>query len=278
MGDFSQGSEVGTVTTYGAVTSGASTGTSVSDAAANVKGSWVELSSSTSEEMSSVAVVVPRTFNTGGTTKYALDIGIGAASSEVVIIPDLIFSNTQTTREPGWCWRFPITIPKGTRVAARLQSPVSGVRSVAVMLLGTTSSFARAENPYRVLAEGFTAASTSGTQVDSGGTANTKNGFAEITASTSEEYSSFLLTASHGGNSGMVDADFLLDVAIGAASSEEVIVDNLPIVSSIRECLYYPSITFNHQIPAGTRISVRTQSTITDVTDRVIEVVLYGVK
>jgi len=81
------------ITTYAANTAD-TTGAAVDPgAAAGTKGSWVELSSScTAIKALFVAVAQNATFAAGTETITAkLDIGVGAAARELVLIPDLLF-------------------------------------------------------------------------------------------------------------------------------------------------------------------------------------------
>lgn len=90
----------------------------------NTKGAWVELSSSTS--FSAKWVIVWYTYPIGGAIASAiglLDIGIGAAGNEEVILPDYTFFHTEVydIRGPRVI-SLPLSIPAGSRVAVRIQS------------------------------------------------------------------------------------------------------------------------------------------------------------
>jgi hypothetical protein len=95
----------------------------VTAATAHTKGSWVELTASAG--MSSEWCVLS-VHNDGTNGKNNLiDIGIGAASSEQIILPNLYMPAVQTYQLTGGKCSFPLHIPAGSRVAVRAQSDVS---------------------------------------------------------------------------------------------------------------------------------------------------------
>ena len=72
-----------------------------------------------------------------GNEGFLIDIGTGAAASEVVVIEDILYQHS--TLELGSLW-FPIhvSIPSGTRISARCQSDTTNVsdRMTSVCVLG----------------------------------------------------------------------------------------------------------------------------------------------
>ncbi len=108
---------------YG-INTGTTAGTVIDPGAvSNTKGSWVEITSSTTEDLKEIFMTVGLRSNTlpAGTGFY-FDIGVGAAASEQIIIPDIWFySITQDFIGP-YFYRFPVQIPKGSRIAVRSQA------------------------------------------------------------------------------------------------------------------------------------------------------------
>ncbi len=114
--------------TGGAVT-GSSTGTTITaSGTANTKGSWTQLIASTSKR--AVAITVSLAWGMG--VDMLVDVGTGAAGSEVVLLPNLLHpaAGPRLTH-----FVFMIQIPSGTRVAARCQSPTASATDVAVIYL-----------------------------------------------------------------------------------------------------------------------------------------------
>lgn len=91
------------------------------------KGAWVEMIAATGIDSQQIVVQLQRASLTSG--RYRLDIGIGAAGSEVVAVGDITFV---TGSDSGYdasqfCSRdmtlhIPLTIPTGSRVSMRIES------------------------------------------------------------------------------------------------------------------------------------------------------------
>jgi hypothetical protein len=100
----------------------------------NTKGSWTELIASTTKKI--VALLI--SFGNIGTGAYddmfLVDIGTGAAASEVVLIPNLYFHRERIYRQPNPSpVLFFVSIPAGTRIAGRCQA--AGVVSNAIQVI-----------------------------------------------------------------------------------------------------------------------------------------------
>ena len=67
----------------------------------------------------------------------------------------------------------------------------------------------------------------SGSTIDAGGTANTKGSYTQMVASTSRDYCALAWCMDSLNVTPANTANFLVDVAIGGAGSEQVIVSNL---------------------------------------------------
>lgn len=104
--------------TFGA-NRGTSRGTVVTSGTAGAKGSWAELTSSLAYDTRELMFVVT---NHNG-LRGLLDVGIGAGGSEVVLLPDL--HQVGTTGGTEGIWRVPVSLPAGTRIAARHQNEQS---------------------------------------------------------------------------------------------------------------------------------------------------------
>lgn len=98
-------------------------------------------------------------------------------------------------------------------------------------------------------------ASSIGITVTASGSANTKGSYTELISSTSEEtyWHTFLIKAP----AAAADDGFLVDIAVGAAASESVIVANIPFFANLGGQI---DVKFPYTIASGTRISVRCQS------------------
>lgn len=251
----------------------ASRGTTITAAStANTKGSWTELTASSAFAAENLLVSISGSANHTG---YLVDIGVGAAGSETVLIPDLLI-NTRSGCVAAYS--FPIAIPAATRIAARVQSTtLSSTCFAAVTLSAATWGL---YVPYsRVVALGADATDSGGTGYDPGTTAHTKAGWTELTASTSAPIRGILPAITGQGNAALTTADWLMDVGVGAAASEQVLVPDLWFAADAITDTFVPP-TFPlipADIPAATRIAIRAQCSITTASDRLFDVVLYGV-
>ena len=232
-------------------TASASYGVDVSASSANTKGSYVEL-------ISSSASAKPATgfyFSIYRTALPAwdglVDIAIGGAGSEQIIVSDMGFVSNLTGSQASMQF-LPIAIPASTRVAARVQTGYGG---------GTTNNYSMihlvhggSKHPTGLAGATGIGANTA----DSGGVAisagsGSKGSYVEVVSSTARAYRGISLRA-HTRNSVLADTKILVDIAIGAAASEVIIASNLPLYSNggIEFLPYIPL-----HIPSGVRVAAR---------------------
>lgn len=237
----------------------------------NTKGTPAQLIASTPFDAHGLIVTIRQIT---GTSRYLLDIMTGANTAELVLVGDIHTSNAVSV-----CSNFyiPIAVAAGTRISARSQADTAsltmrlGISLMQYSLLGPVS-FSRSTT------YGSNTATSGGTSVDPGGTAHTKGAWAPLSTSTTNDIKSLMLMIGSGNNAAMTSAEVLLDVGIGASGQEKVIIDDLYIRLQGTATNITPAVLgpFLCNIPAGTRLSVRTQCGITDTTDRLIDVVAYG--
>jgi hypothetical protein len=251
-----------------------SKGTVITAGTANAKGSWVALSTSTPNDADGLVILIGQN---SASADYLVDIGIGAAGSETVIISNLCIGGKipmVRTSSPIW----PIPIPAGTRVSARCQSTTaSATLTVQALLLqqGLMTSAPLA----RVNTYGDATADSGGTSVDPGATINTKGAWTQIAASTTNPHTGLVIGIGNQANTIRTTADILLDIGVGAAAAEQIIIPDFQVREDSTDDFMLPcqSHLFFATIPAGTALSARAQCSINDATDRLFDVVLYGV-
>ena len=73
----------------------------VTSGALHTKGSWVELEAATEREVNGFFVFLFGMGLSGSARRGLLDIGVGAAASEEVLVPDLLFSSSPGFGELG---------------------------------------------------------------------------------------------------------------------------------------------------------------------------------
>lgn len=116
-----------------------------------------------------------------------------------------------------------------------------------------------------------------GTDVDPGGTANTKpSGWTEISASTSHDYDMLLVSVGMSDNNALANGSWLIDIGTGAASSEVTLIEDI----------FHQADSFESgnqwyiiraPITSGTRVVAKCQSTIIDSNDRLIDISIVGI-
>lgn len=229
----------------------------VGHASAHTKGTWTELIASSSFDAETVIVTVGAQVGSNGVdTSTLLDIGVGASSSETVLIPDLFVGGAAM----GATYEFPLAVASGTRVSARLQSGVSEQSvSLCVSLreAGTHSAAATACTAMGVSSSGASDA----TQLPSPGTANTETAWTELVASTASTYTKLVVVVGFGAGNA-ASSTGLVDIAVGAASSETPIISNIGYSMAAAETVtaFGACRWFDVNIPSGSRVSVRHQN------------------
>lgn len=266
---------------FGIATGGSSGLVEISShASANTKGSYTELNAATAFAYEGIELNVQPASNASDDS-LLIDLAIGGAGAEVVVVPDLLVDvGSRTFKED--TIRFPLAIPAGSRLSARCAAS-AGSTDARIGGRGWQTGFA---SPWfvgnsAVVAMGVDAADTAGTQVDPGGTANTKGAWSEIEDSTPRDFATITIAIGQQRNGGPGNNGMLFDIGVGAAGSEAIVIPDINY--DVREIFsvdvvgpalsgYYPV-----QIPAGSRLAVRAQSFTTDAADRLKDVVLYGV-
>jgi hypothetical protein len=237
--------------------------TVTASASTNTKGAWTELIASTDADATWLYVKPIMTTTNASDTSFLLDIGTGAAASETVRIAN-IGCGYHNTVGPGFI--FPISVPSGTRIAARGQSNIT-VRTCAVSI-SVLNDASAATLPTTLDTIGADTAASRGTNLP------TSDTYVQLTASTSQAYQALVAVPTGTGNV-FAGEDVTFTVASGGAGSETALT-NFVIGSTTQEALPFTPPTFSTvyvgSIAAGTRLAVK-QSIGRNYRD----VILYGV-
>jgi hypothetical protein len=240
---------------------------------ANVLTAWQEITPSTAHDTSWVMI---RGFSWGIAGQEAtLDIGVGAAGSEKVLIPNLLFFRSQGLLTTAYM--LPVAVPQGSRITARWRSQTTSAGlTFSIYLVG--AGFVPSASFSTVRSWGNVA--NYGTTVDPGATANTLGVWEEMVASTEMDCRALCIGIGNAGNTTRLAArwDYLL-LGVGAAGQEKVVIEirNLCDANTGEDAPQPASIPiYPVNIPRGSRIAIRTQCTITDATDRLLRFMVYG--
>ena len=242
---------------------------------ANTKGSFTELIASTAFHAQGMTIQLYNALVAGVGDDYLVDIGIGAATEEV-LISDLHFMALTNSRE-NYLVYVPISVPAGSRLTARCQcQTLSATLEVVIILHG--GGFLQPNGLNRCTTYGANTADSGGIGVNPGAVNHTKGAYSEVTASTTNPIKFLIVGFGGQSNAARSNLNELVDISVGAAT-EEVLIPNILLGQNTTMDGVFPKyIGFPCNIPAGTRLAVRSQiNDAIDATDRQFDVILYGV-
>lgn len=163
---------------YMSIAHTSSTGVNVvSNGSAHTKGNYTQGIASTSENGDGLRLYISQ--STAAARLYLLDVALGAAASEVVLVPNIHFRLNSTSY---WTKLFiPCKIPAGSRVSFRCQDATGGgsckiAGYVVPASVSADEGFSAAADCINPLAA--TGTSAGSVTVDAGGTINTFSGTA----------------------------------------------------------------------------------------------------
>lgn len=246
-------------------------------------GAWTQLIAATVQDANWAMFIIqiPRLTSGSTGTAVAVDVGCGAGGSEIEIVPNLSCSAFNVCVAT---YFLPLAIPAGTRLAARASSNVLS-DSCTMQVLLFDDAYGSAGAGSSVDNYGFFTSLNIGTQVDAGGAANLKGPYFQIVASTTNDISGFFLaydTQNLSGSASVTAIAWLLDISIGAAASEVVILPNLSMAGYFQttstEIFNNTSPYYAIPIPAGTRIAARAQCSSAVTPERFLGLTFWGVR
>jgi hypothetical protein len=263
-------------------TSSADPGVTVTaDATIHTKGAWAQIIASTARDAYGITVFIAATAGAASTNqRYLVDIGIGASSSEVVLIPDLLCGNASAFNAAAntgpAMFHFPIYIPAGSRISARGQALVTVKTSRVCVWLHEAPTGPGGWVGSRVTAYGPNTATSSGVSHTCGN--NSYAGATEIVASSSEAIKYLQVGRDLGTATNGITARGLLRIGVG--STPNYIASGLPYCESttLETVGFYPAnFLLSHMrfdLPAATRLTI---SAMWSATGAARGYALYGV-
>ena len=229
------------------------TATVTAHTTAHTMGPWTELVAATAADADCVRVTVTGVGVSGVNTATLVDVGVGAAGAEVAVAAGVPVGGASATSTQPIAFDLPVYVPAGTRIAARIQSVVTGGKTASVTVTVTSSA-----RP--ALAGASVDVLGASTATSSGVALTTAGAWVEVVASSPRAYRAVGLVPSI--NSGAVPAtvNSTLSVGIGAAGAE-VVLASIRLVRSSAEVCYRSWVDLTSlqgaYIPAGTRIALR---------------------
>jgi len=240
----------------------------------NAKGAWTELSSALSIGIRSFDVVL---LGADSGAWYLLDVGIGPAGSEVVIVPNLQMQTFNDYGNESRIFRLPYAIAKGTRVAMRGQSNLSAKTVRAAILGHAGNRFVAALAVQRSIAYGQNLSTTQGTNIDPGGTANVKGAWTPLVTSTTYPIRRLALAVVP--PTAVAFSSWAVDIGVcaagAAANAEVVLIPDIPFhAADIGKSIGPTAEHFEVALPAAVRLSLRAACDITTSASRVFHAML----
>lgn len=216
----------------------------VTGGGANAKGSYTQLVSSLARSVSGIILQAR-----GNSAAYMLlDISIGGAGSETVVVPN-VGINVANSGDGESTVFIPLSIPAGSRVAVRVQGGGAGA-TTQVKALFVTDTFVGLQPISSWKDWGADLTTSHGTTITANAAANVKGAYTQLVAAT-EFTTKWLCICIEPNNT---PRNFSIDLSIGAAASEQVIIPDL---LTTNNSLGYRVGPFPFSIPGGSRIAAR---------------------
>lgn len=241
---------------------------------AHTKGAWATLVSSVGGSVGGAWVII-----SPGTSRVAaalsgvlLDLAVGSAGNETIIVSNLFTG--YWSRDQGLV--FPIHLPAGATLRGRIQAVTAAKTQTFCVDVVSLDPVDGSSIPGKITTYGANTATSGGVQITPGAVAGVKGTYAELTASTTAPIHAIMLLG-QGTTATQTSAEYDVDIAVGAALSETIVVPDWAIRNSSSETVFaynpfYLPITFS--IPSGTRLSARCAADGAAV--QALEIALYG--
>jgi hypothetical protein len=234
-------------------------GTSVTTGgAANTKGTPAEMIASTAFDAYWVRIVATNYASITVSSAGAMDILIGA-STEEVLIPNLLMGHCGGVAIGAKTWDFPLYIPAGSRLAVQ----AAGERTATALRVAIWLYGGDGYPPWRpggtVTTYGMGTV-PNGTTITPGASGAEDDAYVQITASTTSDHFAFVPSFQSSADTTTMDRGYAVDIGIGSAT--EQLIGEFYYQSSVNEIYSGPLNTMPvfQDVPSGTRLAMRASS------------------
>jgi hypothetical protein len=224
---------------------------------AHTKGSYVQLIASLNFDVYLVKMMLTDVSASTTNTAFLVDIAIGAAGQEEVIIPNINAGYAcPAVGGAGLMYEFPLYIPAGSRVAARAQAAI--VSDTANLMLWC---YGEPRYPIwagrQVVDYGADLATSRGVTIVAG-TAGAEGAWTQIVAATTQDHNYIHAGVGGAADTSVLNAMAYMDIGVGAAAAETPIVEDLAWLSTTTEDMrgFFP-LAMPVNVKSGERLSVR---------------------
>lgn len=241
----------------------------------NTKGTWV---TDTTWKPTFTWNLMQVTLLNASAGDYTVDIGIDDGSGNVyVICPDLRCPGLRVARAGMVHYMLPLHVEQGKQLAFRCAASVVSLQC-RVTIGGGAIGMGGSMGFGRMVAL-YSPSSSRGVAVDPGGTVDTKGSWAQLTSSSSDRVVAVVGCIGHNNDiARAANQSMLLDIGIGAASSERVLIPDLHFTAETNQDQWLPS-TFGPypcDVPSGTRFAARSACSVNTAGDRTCDIALWG--
>lgn len=260
----------GLIEGFGAVDTN-STGTLVQSAtSANTKGSWVSLGTTTFDWQSFYLNILPTDHH--DPTLFDIGIRSGGAGTEEIIMANM---GVQANQRAVVGQFLPLSVPKGYEICLRCQEDTAPARSFYCSVDGMGAGWIGRQGFQKCITYGADTANSQGTSLTKPGSVDTEAAWTQIEASTDQDLRALGVYIGNDNDVSRVTANYHIDIAMGAAASEVVIIPDIVTYSWAAIDYIAPAVIFCFPIfiPKATRLAARYQTD--DLTDS-LDVMLYG--
>lgn len=221
----------------------------------HTKGSYTQLISATTYDWHGFFLLTSGVATSAARTDMLMDIAIGAAASEQVILPDFMIGFSALLTGGSKCWFIPLFIPRGTRIAARCQALIAS-DTTRVAVWGMTGNSGHPGPLFSNCdAYGVDSATSSGVSHTPGST-GAESTDANVGSTTSRPYGAVMLGVA-GQNVTQTAIAYHWELTIGTITRAEWVTNN-----TTAEVIYgpYPQCPIGVSIPTGTQLQVQAEA------------------
>lgn len=223
------------------------------------KGAWAQLFATANYDVWAISFTNNTDAISAGDSNILLDIGVGAAASEVVVVKEMVIGGAGSSLATGGAinkqYWLPIYIPKGARVAARIQSLTTVKTTSILMVLHGGPSAAPWPAFSGVDCIGADPLTSGGLALTAGNT-GTESAWTNIGSTTTRQYFGIMPVVQPAANATMS----ALAYHVEAGYSSTTLGEWWFATSTSEECaLICPPMPTLTRIPIGTQLQVRAE-------------------
>jgi len=245
--------------------------TLTANSSAHTFGAWTEVIASLPDRTSMLNISVGSINATTVNTASVISIGIGPSGSETELfyyaVGSAALQATTSTFPLAVNIVVPVALTSGTRIAARLQSLVTGGKTATIQIQTVDAVASSMPNlPSNFDSLGVSLATSRGTNIAA------SSAYTEIVASTSNPYRGLIVVPSAGNANMSAISGSTMTVAVGPSGSE-IDIGTILYQTGNAELVVSPiNMFFPFNIPVNSRIAVKQSANTTTVDASVIGV------